>query len=61
MPVDKEVLETKDVQQSDGPGLDLGLTGRGPVDSSIDLVHDPDEQPAVNPLEGGKPDIQYKS
>lgn len=58
MPVDNEVLKAKDVQQADRPGRDLGLTGRGPVDSSIDLVHDPDKQSAVDPLEEEKQDIQ---
>lgn len=51
MPVDSEVLKAKDVQQADRPGHALGLRRCGPVDSSIDLVNDPDKQSAVDPLE----------
>lgn len=50
-PVDDEVLETKDVQQPDGPAYDVTLTGWWSEYGSIDLIHNPDKQPSVDPLE----------
>ena len=50
-PVDDKVLETKDVQQPDRPAHDVGLVGWRSVYGSIDLIHNPDKQPPVDPLE----------
>lgn len=49
-PVVGEVLKAEDVQQADGASHGLGLCGWRFVDGSVDLVHDPNEQPAVNSL-----------
>lgn len=50
-PVDNEVLEAEDVQQPDRPAYDVAFTRRWPVYSSVNLIHDPHKQPAVDPLE----------
>lgn len=61
-PVDDEVLKAKDVQQPDRSAYDITLAGRWSVYGSINLIHNPDEQPAVDPLEDKTQSQQkYKS
>lgn len=50
VPVDSKVLKAEDVQQTDGASDGFGLRGRRLVDGSVDLLHNPHEQAAVNTL-----------
>lgn len=50
-PVDDKVLKAKDVQQTDGSSDDGTLAGRRSEYGSINLIHYPDKQPPVDPLD----------
>lgn len=50
LPVNTEVLKSKDVQQTDGSRRDGSVTGRWPVYGCVDFIHDPDEESAVDSL-----------
>lgn len=52
VPVHSKVLEPKDVQEADGPARVLHILGGRLVNCSVDLVHNPHEQPPVDPLKG---------
>lgn len=52
LPVHSKVLEPKDVQKADGAARILHLLGGGLVNRCVDLVHDPDKEPPVDPLRG---------
>lgn len=52
VPVHRKVLEPEDVQEADGAARALHFLGGGLVDRSIDLVHNPDKEPPIDPLRG---------
>lgn len=52
LPVHSKVLEPKDVQEANGPARVLHILGWGLVNRGVDLVHDPHEEPPVDPLRG---------
>lgn len=52
VPVHSKVLKPKDVQKADGPAGVLHFLGGGLVNSCVDLVHNPHEEPPVDPLGG---------
>lgn len=52
VPVYGKVLKPKDVQKANGAARVLHLLGGGLVNRCVDLVHDPDEEPPVDPLRG---------
>lgn len=52
VPVHSKVLEPKDVQKADGAARVLHLLGGGLVNRCVDLIHNPDKEPPVDPLRG---------
>lgn len=50
LPVHGEVLKPKDVQEANGPAGVLHFLGGRLVDCSIDLVHNPHEEPPIDAL-----------
>lgn len=52
VPVHRKVLKPEDVQEANGAASVLHFLGGGLVNRSIDLVHNPDEEPPIDPLRG---------
>lgn len=50
LPVHREVLKPEDVQEANGPARVLHFLGGRLVDSGIDLVHNPHEEPPIDAL-----------